>query len=65
MPAEEKNKVIYVSHPSGSTAEIALYGINILFERMSFVLGWFIHCFVIGATVTSWKTRGVERLFVR
>ncbi|CDS10766.1 hypothetical protein LRAMOSA11252 [Lichtheimia ramosa] len=42
MPAEEKNKVIYVSHPSGSTAEIALYG----------------------ATVTSWKTRGVERLFV-
>lgn len=27
MPAEEKNKVIYVSHPSGSTAEIALYGI--------------------------------------
>ncbi|KAI7848714.1 galactose mutarotase-like domain-containing protein [Circinella umbellata] len=42
MPIEEKNKVIYISHPSGSTAEVALYG----------------------ATVTSWKVAGVERLFV-
>ncbi|KAI9278227.1 galactose mutarotase-like domain-containing protein [Phascolomyces articulosus] len=42
MPAEEKDKVIYVSHSSGASAEIALYG----------------------ATVTSWKVAGVERLFV-
>ncbi|KAI9319100.1 galactose mutarotase-like domain-containing protein [Dichotomocladium elegans] len=42
MPAVEKDKVVFLSHPSGASAEIALYG----------------------ATVTSWKARGKERLFV-
>ncbi|KAI8141571.1 galactose mutarotase-like domain-containing protein [Fennellomyces sp. T-0311] len=29
MPAEEKGKVIYLSHPSGATAAIALYGATV------------------------------------
>lgn len=43
MPAKEINKVIYLEHPSGSKAEVSLFGNKTkLYKKICFVLFYFV-----------------------
>lgn len=70
MPAHESNKTIILEHPSGSKAQVSLFGTykkkkkskwkKKIKTRFIFTLN-----FLKGATVTSWVVDNVERIFVR
>lgn len=64
MPAQVQDKVVRLSHPSGSKAEVALYGTTCKSNFFLFCLALTLF-FGVGATVTSWEVDGTERLFVR